>query len=114
MRPTVGVAQTSCAVGDTVSLPPHVHFTFAVSGPPGGGWYSHCAMQVPPSEVVPASPEHVGGSGRHRPRFGSGSLHPASRPASLTPPSFCPSAGSQYSFGAQSAPLRHVLPGVTH
>ena len=114
MRPTVGVDQTSCAFGETVSFAPHVHFVFAVSGPPGGGWYSHCAMHVPPSAVVPASPWHVGGSGRHLPSEGSGSLQPASRPPSLVPPSLFPSAGSQYSFGAQSAPLRHALPGVTH
>src|SRR5512143_190150 len=100
-RPTVGVAQMSVRLGNWVAVGPQVHFALAVSGPPGGGWYSHWAMHVPPSAVVPASPAQVGGSGRHRPSAGSGSLQPASRPASPAPASALPRDGSQYSLGAQ-------------
>ena len=111
MRPTVGVAHTSMSFVDVSAFAPHVHFVLALSIPPDGGWYSQSAMHVPPSAVVPASPSHVGGSGKHFPAVGNVSLQPASRPPSLVPPSLSPSAGSQYSFGPQSLPLGTLCPG---
>jgi hypothetical protein len=107
IRPTVGVDQTSVPVG---SVWPHVHFTFALSGPPGGGWYSHCSMHVPPSGAVPASFMQVGGSGRQRPLEGR-LLQPES--GGGAPASLPPRAGSQYWPGPHWSLVVHGIPGVT-